>query len=136
MNNINQDIIDQARTYIGVPFRHQGRSRLAGIDCVGLVACVGKDLGIINHDYTAYSMLPNPEEMRYHLNIALRKVSIKEMEPGDVLYMRFSENPQHVAIYTEKNTIIHSYLKRKQCVEHILDDVWKKRIVEVYRFRR
>ncbi len=39
-----------ARTWIGVPWRHQGRNR-SGIDCGGLVVKVGQELGLLGpHD--------------------------------------------------------------------------------------
>lgn len=137
MDNI--DFIEKARSYVGVPFRHQGRSRQTGVDCVGLAACAGRDVGIIFNDFTDYGIDPQPSRMRDILENkvgVLEKVSIKDLKPGDLLYMRFTNVPQHIAIYTENNTIIHSYYNVGKVVEHRLDDMWRKRIVSVYRIRR
>ena len=45
------DIVAAARGWLGVPWRHQGRSR-AGVDCVGLVVVVCRSLGLSDHDST------------------------------------------------------------------------------------
>ncbi len=42
--------IESARTWVGTPFRHQGRGK-SGIDCVGLVINVGKDIGAVPSEY-------------------------------------------------------------------------------------
>ena len=125
-------IVDKAREYLGVKFRHQGRSKETGVDCAGLVICVLRDLGMTPADSSDYNMSPNPSQM---LGIILQSaVEIPRCEamPGDVLWMRFSTQPQHVAIITE-NGIIHSYSKRGEVVEHSLNSVWRKRIVKCFR---
>ena len=41
-------IVAEARTWLGVPWRHQGWRRTTGCDCVGLVRGVGHALGLID----------------------------------------------------------------------------------------
>ncbi len=41
-----QNIVDVAKTYIGTPFHHLGRIKDVGIDCVGIIICVAKELNI------------------------------------------------------------------------------------------
>ena len=48
--------------------------------------------------------------------------------------MRFSGEPQHLAIFTGEN-IIHSYESVGKVCEHRMADVWAVRIVRVYRFK-
>ena len=55
-------------------------------------------------------------------------------QAGDVLLMRFTGEPQHLAIYAGPN-IIHSYQTVGKVCEHILDAKWARRIVRVYRFK-
>jgi len=79
--------------------------------------------------------------MRGLLDENLIKVEPSEMKPGDILWLNIIR-PRHVAIYTEKNTIIHIYdrvgsSRHKpigRCVEHILDEAWRKKIVAIYRY--
>jgi len=50
------------------------------------------------------------------------------------LLMRFMGDPQHLAIYAGE-TIIHAFAAGRKVCEHRLDDVWRARIVRIYRFR-
>ena len=52
---IRSRIVATAREYLLTPFHHQGRKKGVGIDCVGLIACVGHELGILDYDCTDYS---------------------------------------------------------------------------------
>jgi len=124
------EIIQTARSYIGVPFRHMGRSR-NGIDCAGLVVCVCRDLEISVVDIPRYGRQP----LGGMLEQVVRQTFIEtsSVEPGTLLVMRFASEPQHMAIYTG-DTIIHSYERVGKCVEHRLDSVWHRRIVSTYRF--
>lgn len=61
-------------------------------------------------------------------------IAVAESIPGDVLLMRFKNDPQHLAIFAGE-TIIHSYSTVGMVCEHRLADVWIARIVGVYRFR-
>jgi cell wall-associated NlpC family hydrolase len=45
-------IIAAARSWLGVPWRHQGRTR-QGVDCAGLVVLVGRGLGLDDYDTSA-----------------------------------------------------------------------------------
>jgi cell wall-associated NlpC family hydrolase len=47
-------VIDEARAWIDTPFGHQGRILGHRIDCAGLIARVGADLGLSTFDATDY----------------------------------------------------------------------------------
>ena len=91
--------IAAARTYIGVPWQHQGRSR-HGIDCVGLLVCVAHDLGIPVDDGG-----PNYErEPRAHdLARLLRRhcESMPDMRRGYIVLM--GRPSTHVGFLTQGN---------------------------------
>jgi cell wall-associated NlpC family hydrolase len=53
MMTMREQIVEEARKYLGVRFRHQGRT-VAGIDCAGLILNVGNDLGLIEYSETGY----------------------------------------------------------------------------------
>jgi hypothetical protein len=49
-----------------------------------------------------------------------------DFEPCSVLAMRWKGQPRHVALLTEKNTLIHSYNGGpKKVVEHTFDKQWQ-----------
>lgn len=131
MTVTRQQIVDAARSYIGVRYHHQGRSR-AGLDCAGLLVCVARDIGLdTSEDLTGYARTPDGVALKTTLGRALREIPIFAYSPGDVLLMRFERDPQHVAIVTDCG-IIHSYLSARKVVEHRIDDVWRARILAAY----
>jgi len=138
-----KDVIKEARTWIDTPFHHQGRIKGRGADCVGLIIGVAHALNLTDWDYQTYNRDPLPGMMKQLLDEQMITVDPKEMKPGDILYLRFSL-PQHLALLTEDDTIIHineriAPRKREEqmgrCVEHRLSNMWRQRIVGVYRYK-
>jgi len=138
-----KEVITEARTWIGTPFHHQGRIKGRGADCVGLIIGVAHALKLTQWDYQTYNREPSPGMMKQLLDEQMIRIDSKGMRPGDILYLRFSQ-PQHVALLTENNTIIHineRIAPRKRgermgrCVEHGLNSTWTQRIVGVYRYK-
>lgn len=130
------EIIDAARLAIGTPFQHQGRSPWKALDCAGLIVHVAREVGIEYVDQAGYSRLPSGGMLEAALDRqpGLRQVPVSERKPGDVLLMRFKNEPQHLGICAGE-TIIHAYSTVGQVCEHRLADVWVARIVRAYRFR-
>lgn len=133
----SQQLIDAARRYVGVPFKHQGRS-LAGLDCVGLLVRVAWDCGLTVRDRDGYGRSPHRGVLRQALEENLIPISDKvgpDTRPGDVLEMSIVHDPQHVALYTG-TTLIHALWQRGGGAvrEHNFDQRWRDRVVRVYRF--
>lgn len=129
-------IIAAARACIGTPFRHQGRIPCVALDCAGLVVAVAKDIGADYIDRPNYGRMPSGGLLESVLDDqpCLVRVPNAARQAGDVLLMRFTGEPQHLAICAGE-TIIHSYQQVGRVCEHRLADVWIARIVRVYRFR-
>jgi cell wall-associated NlpC family hydrolase len=91
-------LIAAARTYLGVPWRHQGRSRL-GIDCVGLLVCAARDCGIEVEDLAAYERVPDGRSLMRLLRRHCAPVSLADAAPGDIALM--GRPATHVGILTD-----------------------------------
>lgn len=128
-----QQIVDEARDWLGTRWFHQGRSR-AGVDCIGLVIRVAHALGLSTFDTADYSRQPDPVRMRALLDEHMTKIPVASAQIGDMLLMRFEKEPQHVAIVTDLG-IIHAYAQVRRVVEHRLDSVWRARVVAAYQFK-
>jgi cell wall-associated NlpC family hydrolase len=130
-----KDIIDHARSLLGVPFKHQGRSA-RGMDCVGVLIDLSKYLQLGYQDMKQrYNTNPQTYVIRDELEKYLDPVPIKEMQPGDIVIMRILGNEPHVGILAEyegERTLIHSYQTVGKIVEHRLDAKWLRRIVGAY----
>jgi len=113
------ELVEAARDWINVPFRHQGRSRY-GVDCAGLVVCAFKDLGIEISDRIAYDRRPFNGELEGQ---AVHEfVRVQDALPGDVFLMSFAGHPvSHVSIFTG-DTIIHSYSTIGRVIEQRFRD--------------
>ena len=77
-------LVAQARSYLGVPWRHQGRTR-AGIDCAGLVVLVARDLGLTDYDSTAYGRRAQGQGFVEHFRSQMDGVAVTEARGSDVL---------------------------------------------------
>jgi cell wall-associated NlpC family hydrolase len=134
-----QEFVDKAREFIGIPFRHQGRT-IHGVDCAGLLYLTAKELGVSTRDETDYGRLPDPKRMLRLLSENMDRIPIEEAVPGDVYWMRFGVDPQHLALVTDKG-IIHSYSEVRKgsetgrVVEHTLNKTWKDRITSCWRIK-
>src|SRR5687767_14104668 len=98
-------IVAAARSWIGTPFAHQGRTRgpNGGVDCVGVVIKVAQELGLSEFDTRGYTAAPDAVEMQRLLEAHLDYVPAParlNVRPGDVLWFR-APQPQHLAIVTE-----------------------------------
>ena len=129
------DVITAARTYLGVPFRHQGRTPPLALDCAGLFVVVCRDLGLPVDDEQGYARTPYKGllEQAIARQPFLARVPTHEMREGDVPLLRFAGEPQHIAIHAG-DTMIHAYEHSGRVVEHRLADVWRARVVHAYRF--
>jgi NlpC/P60 family putative phage cell wall peptidase len=127
------EIVAEARTWLGTPFVHQGRARGVAVDCLGVVAMVGRALGLTDYDRTDYGRIPNPRRMRAELRVHLAEIPLAEARPGDVVHLAWSRQPMHLGILTEEG-ILHAYSAIPAVVEHPLDDAWRGRFRFAYRY--
>ena len=140
---MRDQIIAAARSLIGTPFRHQGRAAQGVLDCAGLVVAVAESIGADYIDQQGYSTHPSNGLLEAALDAqpCLVRVPLSDMQPADVLLMKFASDPQHLAIYVGFNPvyqdegIVHAYAQSRKVCEHRLTDEWRARIVRVYRFQ-
>lgn len=125
-------IVSTARSYIGTPYRHQGRS-IAGMDCIGLVIRVGEDCGYqINHEKYVYEQIPNPIVLWAGMNSNFKPQKV--IREGDILVFRIYKEPQHMALYAGGNRMIHAYENISKVSEHNFTPAWQKRLLAVYSY--
>ncbi len=128
------DIVTAARNALETPFVHQGRVVGKAMDCAGLIIHVAKTLELDHIDQSGYSRTPSGGLLEASLGVQPCLIEVDAPPiPGDVLLMRFSGAPQHLAICAG-STIIHAWQIVGKVCEHSLTDVWRARIVKVYRF--
>ena len=131
------EVVRGARGYLDTPFHHQGRNR-AGMDCAGLIARVAWDLGLSEYDLRDYGPVPNGDRMR-----AVLREQLEELPPGSALelglvaLLRFEKDPQHLAFVADYLhggwSLVHALQAAGRVTEHRLNQLWRNRIVALYR---
>jgi len=128
-------LVTAARGWLGVPFMHQGRSS-AGVDCAGLVICLGRDLGQLPADFDVNGYTRQPDgSMFAH---CAERLLPSPARVGAVALMRFTDEPQHLGILVPYRhgglAIVHALQSAGRVVEHRLDANWRARIVRCFSF--
>jgi cell wall-associated NlpC family hydrolase len=148
---VQQQIISIARSWLGTQYHHQGRlkrnsSTQGGVDCIGLIIGVAKELGLrsktgkylAEFDETDYLAVPDGVSLKRFLDTHLVPVRKEKIKPADVLLFKIFKHPQHVGIatgYDERHLgIIHCYSGSGKVVEHVLSESWQRMLVGGYRF--
>lgn len=134
------DIVAEARTWIGVPFRHQGRSR-EGVDCIGLPVCVRAALGLeTKFAGIDYRRTASDEAMLQYCKKNMIQVFPSDLQEGDLLVIAFGVN-RHMAIVCNYPLaqgvlgVIHSRTETKQgVIEQRLDPRWMRFVRGCFRF--
>lgn len=143
MNVLQDQIIKEARDWIGTPYVHQSAVKGAGTDCLGLLRGIWRALyGAEPEAVPAYSMdwsEPQGEERLWLAALRhLRPKALDEAAPGDVLLfrMRSSAVAKHLGVVGrvgDAPSFIHAY-SRFGVVESSLSLPWRRRIVARFTF--
>ncbi|HWT21692.1 MAG TPA: NlpC/P60 family protein [Variovorax sp.] len=135
------DVVAEARSWMAVKWRHQGRSR-EGVDCAGLVIKVAHELGLTEFDTADYSRQATDETMLELCREHLVEIVHAAAEPGDVAVMRFGAN-RHIGFFGDYPhgglTLIHAYSSPpRRVVEHRFNDDWlrmnRAQLIGIFRF--
>lgn len=119
-------LVRQARSWLGVPFLHQGRSRI-GVDCLGYVSALLAELGCgvaLELLPTAYARNPQAQLERI-VEANTREIPLAA---GALIMIKFphAEFASHAAIYTG-TSMIHAYQQIGRVVEHAYGEPWIRR---------
>lgn len=137
------DLVAEARAWLATPFLHQARLRGVGCDCVGLLIGVARACGLVapGFDVTGYARTPDGKSLIAELDKHLVRIARADMQPGDVIVIRWLHDPQHVGILADYVhgglSVIHAYGTpdgKGSTIEHRLDDGMLRRFVQAYRF--
>lgn len=138
------DIIIVARQWLGTRWQHQAASIGIATDCVGFVVGVALRLGsaeartfMARPECRSYGRQPDPAMILRVCAELMDPLELDAVQLGDVLLMRFSGGPQHLAFLTTRQPdyMIHAYAGARRVVEHGIDETWRSRIVGAYALR-
>jgi cell wall-associated NlpC family hydrolase len=130
------DIVNEARTYIGVPWRHQGRTR-KGLDCIGLLVVVAQKLDLTVRDVVGYGRRPEGFNFTARFKEEMEEIPLRDIKPGDAVTFADDKFVCHVGIVTEKYGkvhIIHGHATRRQVLEEAYEGEWERKARKAFRF--
>lgn len=120
VSKLQREIVEYALKFVGNPYVWGGESLTRGADCSGFVQTIYADFGF-NIPRVSKDQAVN----------AGRKVSLSEIQPGDLIFYTNSYGTvNHVAMYIGNGKIVHASNKR----EGIKISAYNYR--EIYRVRR
>jgi cell wall-associated NlpC family hydrolase len=108
-----QHVLDEARTWLGTPYHHKGRSKGVGVDCGGILYEVFKDHIIGWSDFPSFY----PEDWAMHKDANERYVEflgpffneVKAPKPASIVVFRYGRAFSHGTLFTERRTFIHAW---------------------------
>lgn len=111
-----EEVVEEAKSWMGTPHRHAARVKGAGVDCGMFLLEVFERVGMIPHvepeDYPHDWHMHRGEE-RYLAQVERYARKIEgPPQPGDIVLYRFGRTLSHGAIVTSWPQIIHSHLGR------------------------
>jgi len=92
-----EQIVAEAREWVGTPYRHQARIKGLGVDCVGLLIGVARKLGLVApaFDVQGYTRRPDGWTLIEECERHMTRVDREAMGEGDGVIVRFDAEPQH-----------------------------------------
>ncbi len=138
------DVATEARTWLGTPYIHQGRSKGVGVDCLGVIVRVARDLDLFDYDVDGYDAVANGFKIRDVGDELFDIITPDQLDVGDVLLIAFSHFPTHLAIITSTDPlrILDAHSNTGRVSEYRCPPQWfepkteskKARVVRCYRY--
>lgn len=132
-------IVTEARTWVGTPFHHQGRLKGVGVDCAGVAVGVAQACGLEWSDAQGYGRLPHRGLFSATIDAVTQPVELEDVQPGDLMVFTWGDDPQHVAIVSQVlpvMQIVHAWQQARACVENVFDESWRSRLTGCRRYKK
>jgi NlpC/P60 family putative phage cell wall peptidase len=120
-------VVAEARTWLGTPYRHQGRLKGVSVDCAGLVVCVFQAFGLDVRDAEGYSRRADGTLLG-HCESQSARVPSGLQDAGDVAVFHWNNSPVHLGILTAPDQVLHAYAINRVVCEHRLDEKWLRQV--------
>lgn len=142
---IRDDLIAEARSWVGTPWQHQQACKQIGCDCIGLIVGAARPFGLSEPwysgqaaKYRAYGVQPRSDVLLAGCHEFLDSIKPSDAIKGDILLFKFLNDPMHfgfLSIAHDPRYMIHGYYGSGKVSENRIDDKWARRIVGAFRFR-
>lgn len=122
-----KEITRIARSFIGTPYRHQGRSRMA-VDCWGLLFAVGTEAGVIPAGLVSPANYGRLSNIQMRAKVAEWCTETDQVDDGILVLIKWpgTNYAGHMGILTHEGNMIHAYSMENKVVEHGFRGPWVK----------
>lgn len=142
-------IVAEAKTWVGTPYHHQACVKGVGVDCAmlvyGVATACGLELLNIPTNYSTQWNIHNedPWLIRVLEQYGCEQIPVEQTKPGDILCFWVGKTFGHLGIMVSDTTFVHAYITRKNMnkgselgvvAEVTLGADWKKRHKATYTF--
>ncbi len=112
--DLGEFVAKKAQSFIGTPYKWGGETK-NGMDCSGLAFNIFTKLG--------YRIPRTASQLKKWA----KRVSRKDLKPGDLVFFKRGGRISHVGIYVGDNQIVHASSAKGKVIKQSLDDKWLKR---------
>lgn len=119
----HQNVVSAARGWVGTPYHHLARLKAVGVDCIGLVIGVARELALVPADFDVqgYARSPDGRSLMEISHMHMTRIAREDMQPGDVVVLCFDAEPQHFGIVGDYrhggHSIIHAASNAGKVIE-------------------
>ena len=135
-----QDIVAEARSWIGTPYRHQASLKGVGCDCLGLVrgvwrAVMGEEPERAPPYAPDWAEAMQSEQLAEAAGRHLVAINCAVFREGDVLLFRWRANlpAKHAAIVTAPDKMVHAH-DGAAVAEVAIAPWWRRRLAFAFCF--
>ncbi len=125
-------LLNEARSWIDTPWRHNYRQKSVGVDCINFIAACAECLNIEFELPLFYTPNPTTDILRLELDRKLKPLYTLDFTVGNIVAFNYLGIIHHVAIASSHDTIIHASRSRKKVVEERISKTQRLRIIECY----
>lgn len=140
MSYSREDIVAEARRWLGTPYHHQASIRGVGTDCLGLVRGVwrtlyGADAEAVPPYSRDWAEATGAETMLAAARRHLIERAHDTVAPGDVLIFRYRAQSvaKHVGILSGPTSMIHA-IEGRVVTEVPLGQWWRRHLAAAFSF--
>ena len=120
-----QAVVSTALTLVGTPYRLNGRDRVSGLDCIGVVtlalASAGRDAGLPLRSTLRRRALPC---LRIFAHRAGLSPVDGEAKAGDIVLVRCSAIQWHALVAVSATRFVHAHAGLRRVVLSAADPSW------------
>lgn len=128
---LREQLITEAREWIGTPWQHHQCCKSYGVDCVGLFWGIAESCNVNIGSKINYYRNPISNSLQEELDKRFQPIPFADRAPGDCLLFRIGSVPRHVGMVSYDNHFIHASCQHG-VIEVILDTRWRDRVVSCY----